>query len=144
MKSDSREGVQATTNSIAAVEKCNSKMQDHILNKHKDMLFACGLCQGSDGSIFESILETRNHVKNVHEFADEIVDKVIKLPNAKFLRSFKCVACPASAGYVFKITINKFTFLSSFHTIRTVSLGYRLNFNFVDFFTFSTLNFYQQ
>ena len=105
MKSDSQEGVQATTYSIA-VEKCTycsvailkAKMQDHILNKHKNMLFACGLCQGSDGSIFESIRETRNHVKSVHEFADEIVDKVIILPNTEFLKSFKCIACPASAG----------------------------------------------
>ena len=93
MKSDSQEGVQATTNSIP-----KAKMQGHILNKHKNMLFACGLCQGSDGSIFESIRETRNHVKSVHEFADEIVDKVIILPNTEFLKSFKCIACPASAG----------------------------------------------
>jgi len=74
------------------------KIQDDVLKKHKNLLFACGLCSGSAGSSFESIQETRSHVQNIHEIAEEIVDKLIKLPTVDFLKSYKCIMCPGNSG----------------------------------------------
>merc|ERR1712018_49941 len=79
--------------------KTQRKMQEHTMSKNKNACFSCGLCQGSAGSIFESITEARNHVQTVHEIAEEsVVDKLIKLPTTNFLKSYKCIACPGNAG----------------------------------------------
>merc|ERR1711981_1018900 len=79
--------------------KTQRKMQEQTMSKNKNACFSCGLCQGSAGSIFESITEARNHVQTVHEIAEEsVVDKLIKLPTANFLKSYKCIACPGNAG----------------------------------------------
>ena len=83
--------------------KSQRKIQENNMSKNKNACFSCGLCQGSAGSIFESITEARNHVQTVHEIAEEsVVDKLIKLPTTNFLKSYKCIACPGNAGWVQK------------------------------------------
>ena len=83
--------------------KTQRKIQENNMSKNKNACFSCGLCQGSAGSIFESITEARNHVQTVHEIAEEsVVDKLIKLPTTNFLKSYKCIACPGNAGWVQK------------------------------------------
>ena len=98
MKSEPQEISQQEKCTYCPMSLNQRKIQDHVLNKHKNLLFACGLCSGSAGSIFESIQETRSHVQNIHEIAEEIVDKLIKLPTGNFLKSYKCIMCPGNSG----------------------------------------------
>lgn len=77
-------------------------LEDHVNSHHRNVRFSCGLCQGNTDenlSKFDAIDGVRQHVELVHSInAKEIVDKLIKLPSINFLRSYRCVACPASTG----------------------------------------------
>ena len=76
-------------------------VEESSIEKSKmEKSFSCGLCSGSAGSSFESIQETRSHVKNIHEIAEEIVDKLIKLPKVDFWKSYKCIMCPESGNLI--------------------------------------------
>ena len=66
----------------------------------KNACFACAMCPNR---LFDTIDKVRGHVEDEHSInVREIVDKLIKLPATNYLRSFRCVACPASARYVFE------------------------------------------
>ena len=55
--------------------------------------------------VFDTIDKVRGHVEEEHSInVQEIVDKLIKLPSNDNLRSYRCVACPASARYTFILT----------------------------------------
>ena len=67
---------------------------------NKNACFACAMCPNR---LFDAIDKVRGHVEDEHSInVREIVDKLIKLPATNYLRSFRCVACPASARYVFE------------------------------------------
>lgn len=66
---------------------------------NKNACFACAMCPNR---LFDAIDKVRGHVEEEHSInVREIVDKLIKLPATNYLRSFRCVACPASARYIF-------------------------------------------
>ena len=66
----------------------------------RNACFACAMCPNR---VFDTIEKVRGHVEDEHSInVAEIVNKLIKLPSTNNLRSFRCVACPASARYVFE------------------------------------------
>ena len=74
--------------------------QTSQISVNKNACFACAMCPNR---LFDAIDKVRGHVEDEHSInVREIVDKLIKLPATNYLRSFRCVACPASARYVFE------------------------------------------
>ena len=74
--------------------------QTSQISVNKNACFACAMCPNR---LFDTIDKVRVHVEDEHSISvKEIVDKLIKLPATNYLRSFRCVACPASARYVFE------------------------------------------
>ena len=70
------------------------------ISVNKNACFACAMCPNR---LFDTIDKVRGHVEDEHSInVREIVDKLIKLPATNYLQSFRCVACPASARYVFE------------------------------------------
>jgi len=66
------------------------------ISVNKNACFACAMCPNR---LFDTIDKVRGHVEDEHSInVREIVDKLIKLPATNYLRSFRCVACPASAS----------------------------------------------
>lgn len=83
----------------------NARLKEHWFTHHKNACFTCGLCPGQMTAIFDTIGKVRSHVEKEHSIdAKEIIDKLVKLPSPSNLRSFKCVACPATARYEFNLT----------------------------------------
>jgi len=70
--------------------------QTSQISVNKNACFACAMCPSR---LFDTIDKVRVHVEDEHSISvKEIVDKLIKLPATNYLRSFRCVACPASAS----------------------------------------------
>ena len=89
----------ASKKGTSKVDKVGTQSQISVDKLDVSVCFACAMCPNR---VFDTIEKVRGHVEDEHSInVREIVDKLIKLPTTNNLRSFRCVACPASARYIF-------------------------------------------
>lgn len=64
-----------------------------------DKYFRCSLCSYGPTTAFESIGEVRAHLQQLHAIeGQEVWDPLTIIPKAKYLKAYKCKACPPTAS----------------------------------------------
>ena len=82
---------------------------DTNMKMPKNAKFRCSLCASDT---FEAITEVRKHLQSLHAIeGQEVWDPLTKIPKFKYLKAYKCKACPPTARYE-----NRF-FFCSFETL---------------------------
>ena len=65
-----------------------------------DKYFRCSLCSYGPSTAFETIGEVRTHLQQLHAIeGQEVWDPLTIIPKFKYLKAYKCKACPPTSRY---------------------------------------------